>query len=218
MNKLVNAVTSSTDMTISSLELCKLIKYDNHTYAKKKITKLIETKEFGTASIKIDYVSTGNGGIQNVEAYQLTKEQSLIVAAQLNSLFLIKVINRWQELEQAIREQNILHHLHTDKEFIQQAISNLDGNKKPTDIYLISDGTLVKIGISSDVFNRIKQLQTGNGNSLTILFQQRISRPAMLEMFLHNSFSGNRMNGEWFDLSEEQIKLCKRIINQWGVV
>ena len=99
MNKLVNAVTSSVDMTISSLELCKLIKYDNHTYAKKKITKLIETKEFGTAQIKLDQLPTGNGGIQNVEAYQLNKNQSLIVAAQLNNLFLIKVIERWQELE-----------------------------------------------------------------------------------------------------------------------
>lgn len=68
-----------------------------HDRAFDKVTKMLESEEFGTVSIN-DIVYNDRG--QTIKTYLLDKRQSIAVAARLNTSLLFKVIDRWQELEQ----------------------------------------------------------------------------------------------------------------------
>lgn len=75
-------------------------------------------------------------------------------------------------------------------------------------VYLIGEngnsGTY-KIGSTrcKDINKRLKQLQTGNSNSLFIKDSYETSEPFKLEHFLHAKFKNSIVNGEWFELSKE---------------
>ena len=69
-----------------------------HSKAMLKVEKMSADTEFGTLS-KMDTVYNSQG--QTVETYILDKRQSMAVAAVLNTALLMRVIDRWQELESA---------------------------------------------------------------------------------------------------------------------
>lgn len=76
-------------------------------------------------------------------------------------------------------------------------------------IYLIcenGDNELYKIGVTKgSIENRIKKLQTGNGNQLVCVSSFYSNRPYKLEKMLHGHFNLEREEGEWFLLSKEQV-------------
>ncbi|CAB4132025.1 Bacteriophage regulatory protein, Rha family [uncultured Caudovirales phage] len=70
-----------------------------HNDAMRIVEKMIENHEFGTAT-KISYqLAKGNGATQTIETYSLNKRQSIAVSARLNTSLLMRIIDRWQELE-----------------------------------------------------------------------------------------------------------------------
>jgi phage antirepressor YoqD-like protein len=69
-----------------------------HSKAMSKVSRMAIDPEFGTVS-KMDIVYNDKG--QTVETYILDKRQSMAVSALLNTTLLMRVIDRWQELEQA---------------------------------------------------------------------------------------------------------------------
>ena len=71
-----------------------------HSKAMLKVEKMSADPEFGTLS-KTDTVYNSQG--QTVETYILDKRQSMAVAAVLNTALLMRVIDRWQELESAVQ-------------------------------------------------------------------------------------------------------------------
>lgn len=82
-------------------------------------------------------------------------------------------------------------------------------------IYLIrsKENGYYKIGISKNPQKRLKQLQTGNASELEIIHLYKTEYASKIEKTLHNLYSHNRLEGEWFDLSivealniKEQIK------------
>lgn len=85
-------------------------------------------------------------------------------------------------------------------------------------VYLLSingDNELYKIGVTrGSVENRIKKLQTGNGNEIYCVDYFFSSKPYKLEKMLHNYFANERESGEWFLLSKEQagqfVELCRK--------
>ena len=83
-------------------------------------------------------------------------------------------------------------------------------------VYLIrgNDGKY-KIGIAKKPPQRIKQLQTGNSDKLTIIETYESENASKIETTLHNHYSHLRNEGEWFDLSitdeVEFLGKCKRI-------
>lgn len=85
--------------------------------------------------------------------------------------------------------------------------------KKTGYIYFITDGIgHIKIGVTDAPERRIKQLQTGNANFLEIIFQietDSMEEAYEVEALLHEMFSDNRINGEWFE-EKPVIKLLKR--------
>ncbi|QDP52103.1 MAG: hypothetical protein Unbinned706contig1000_47 [Prokaryotic dsDNA virus sp.] len=61
----------------------------------------------------------------------------------------------------------------------------------------------VKIGVTSDIDNRISNLQTGNPYVLVckaLIPCSDKEQAYKLESYLHNRFKKKRMNGEWFRL------------------
>lgn len=85
-------------------------------------------------------------------------------------------------------------------------------------VYLLGvngDNELFKIGVTkSTIESRMKKLQTGNGNTLKCVDSFHSNKPYKLEKMLHNHFSKDREDGEWFLLSKNQIEhfqeICKK--------
>lgn len=85
-------------------------------------------------------------------------------------------------------------------------------------VYLIrgNDGKY-KIGIAKNPKQRIKQLQTGNSDKLTIIETYQSENASTIESALHSHYGHVRNEGEWFDLSIEMevnfLKKCEQLDN-----
>jgi len=66
------------------------------------------------------------------------------------------------------------------------------GNKKEN---------ICKIGVSSNVEKRIKEIQCSCPFSVEVLITYPVSDDYLIEKALHNKYNEHRQNGEWFNLS-----------------
>lgn len=86
-------------------------------------------------------------------------------------------------------------------------------------VYLIGESDNIgkyKIGSTraNDVNKRLKELQTGNSSQLFIRSSYETKYPFKLENLLHNHFKSSNLIGEWFDLSEADIKDFKKVCEE----
>lgn len=125
-----------------------------HNDAMKVVDKMAESTEFGSVT-KISYrTSQGN----EYETYALDKRQSVAVAAKLNTALLMRVIDRWQELEsqQAITLPNFNNPAEAARAFAdefeakQKALQLVDDQKKiietKDNLILASNEASIKAG------------------------------------------------------------------------
>lgn len=83
-------------------------------------------------------------------------------------------------------------------------------------IYLIRayDGKC-KIGITKNIDKRIRQLQTGNPEILTIQSQYLSEIASKIESVLHRMYRHKKISGEWFSLDIDDevnfIDNCRKI-------
>jgi hypothetical protein len=84
-------------------------------------------------------------------------------------------------------------------------------------VYLIrsEESGMYKVGVSKHPKKRIKQLQTGNGEELTLIESFPSNFPHKVETALHNGYAPDKKRGEWFMLGIEQefnfISDCAKI-------
>lgn len=73
-------------------------------------------------------------------------------------------------------------------------------------IYLIQslETSKYKIGVSKNPSKRIKQIQTGNGDDLKLVFQYESLHYKQIEKYLHNKYSYLKTRGEWYYLGLEE--------------
>lgn len=77
-------------------------------------------------------------------------------------------------------------------------------------VYLFQCGDLYKIGTSTDVEMRLKAVRKRAPG--TVLLHSVLSDdPYRAEKFLHLKFGSERVTGEWFELSQEDVHWIKRI-------
>ena len=77
-------------------------------------------------------------------------------------------------------------------------------------VYVITDGKYFKIGYTDGaVETRIDTLQTGNPNRLILVYQMAGSRA--LEKELHGIYAAKRLSGEWFDLTNKDLKEIREL-------
>lgn len=91
----MNELSTITKQTMTLKQITDLLEVD-HSKAMIKVSAMSENPEFGAVA-KIATVYNKQG--QTIETYQLNKRQSIAVSARLNTALLMKVIDRWQELE-----------------------------------------------------------------------------------------------------------------------
>jgi len=80
-------------------------------------------------------------------------------------------------------------------------------------LYIMSCEAILKIGVSKNPFSRLKQIQSSNPKKVKIIFAIRFcSCPYQLEKFLHKTFKGANVGGEWFDLKHETHRISNFIL------
>ena len=90
--------TGGNAQTMTLKEITDLLKV-RHNDAMNVVERMAAEPEFGMIT-KISYSSPmPNGGFRAMETYQLNKRQSIAVASRLNTALLMRIIDRWQELE-----------------------------------------------------------------------------------------------------------------------
>lgn len=74
-----------------------------------------------------------------------------------------------------------------------------------------------KIGSTNakDVNGRIKQLQTGNSTTIYLKNKFETDKPFKLETMLHNRFRPYQLNGEWFDLCDDDVNSFEDICQNY---
>ena len=90
---------------------------------------------------------------------------------------------------------------------MQQLIDHKgEPKKKPGFVYFLEyEGQGVKIGFTRNLTSRIKQLQIASPFKLNLLFYIETSEPESVEHHLHEHFKDKCLNGEWFDITKEDI-------------
>jgi len=85
-------------------------------------------------------------------------------------------------------------------------------------IYLLrSESGRYKIGITKNLKNRIRSLQTGNDEKIILIESYQSKYANKIEIALHNLYNYSNTIGEWFELRlEDEINFidnCKKIEN-----
>lgn len=65
-----------------------------------------------------------------------------------------------------------------------------------------------KIGRTTDVPGRLRHLQIGNPLKIRYVYHAYVQSVNVCEMELHHKFSSQREIGEWFTLTQEDVKYC----------
>lgn len=91
-------------------------------------------------------------------------------------------------------------------------------------VYLISDSNnyTYKIGVSNNPEKRVKSLQTGNDRVLKIVHKVLCENYSDVETALHNQYKFLKVNGEWFDLTDTDVKnfpeSCSKIDENFKII
>ena len=93
-------MTMTSAMTMTLKEITDLLNV-RHNNAMRTVAEMAQDPDFGLVT-QIEYpIISGKGRKQYIDTYQLNKRQSIAAAARLNTALLMRIIDRWQELESA---------------------------------------------------------------------------------------------------------------------
>jgi hypothetical protein len=83
-------------------------------------------------------------------------------------------------------------------------------------IYIVkSDSGLTKIGISNLIQDRINSLKAQNSDQLSLVCYFETPQSSSLESKIHKKYADARQHGEWFDLTQSEVReivaiLCEK--------
>ncbi len=128
----------------------------------------------------------------------------------------------------------ILNHFSTKRDFIAEVAAYVSGKSELEDIailcaefkplqksfsesavteghvYLFKSGNHYKIGKTSNLERRVKEVTIALPENLTIVHTIRTDDPDGIEAYWHRRFADRRANGEWFKLELPDVKAFKR--------
>ncbi len=77
-------------------------------------------------------------------------------------------------------------------------------------VYLMKSGRHYKIGKTNSVGRRAHEITLQMPERLKIVHEIKTDDPTGIEAYWHNRFKAKRANGEWFDLSSEDVSAFRR--------
>lgn len=77
-------------------------------------------------------------------------------------------------------------------------------------VYLLQSGSHYKIGRSSEIERRIKQVSIAMPEKVELVHTIQTDDAVGIELYWHRRFSEKRMNGEWFNLSPADVRAFRR--------
>ena len=180
---------SNDRLTISSLEIADIVER-RHDNVKRSIKRCSDRGLFPLPAI--DMIPNHAKGPATIQVYRLSKRDSIVAVAKLSPGRVGSLIDAWGRAETTLNE----------------VLSALDAFEVPEDmlgmyVYAIRNTATgsIRLGISRNPSERLKQLQAGNDCDLEIV----ATRPAV------NGFSDKkallkrnadvRLSGEWFKAS-----------------
>ena len=79
-------------------------------------------------------------------------------------------------------------------------------------IYIFRSNDMYKIGTSKNASRRFIDLDNGPYPLEKVFISKQLQNPYRIEKYLHHKFSNNKVNGEWFRLSEPQLNEAIRYL------
>ena len=142
--------------------------------------------------------------LNNINAIT-TKEQFTHVCNQiLNGNFIVTSSGeRTKSLEMLVR-------------ILKTGSTVVIGGNEEMVLYLLESNSKYKIGVAKSISNRVRLLQTGNPYKITVFKEYKVQSEAKareLEKALHLKHSSTRLEGEWFSLTNEDLKEVDRYVN-----
>jgi hypothetical protein len=77
-------------------------------------------------------------------------------------------------------------------------------------VYLLQSGNHFKIGRSDELEKRVKQISIALPAKVELIHAIKTDDPPGIEGYWHRRFAGQRANGEWFKLSQADVRAFKR--------
>ena len=184
----ISTITNNA-LTMSSREIAELVE-SRHDSVKRTIERLSEK---GVVSFATSVETSHEGaGARSVEVYRVNKRDSFVVVAKVSPQHIGKVIDAWGRTQQSLDE-------------LLAALDAFDVPEECSDMYVyaIQNTTTgnIKLGISRNPEQRLKQLQTGNDCTLKLVAYKKAKNKFKDETTLHYNYSSAHVRGEWFNNS-----------------
>lgn len=164
MNELILNTNKAT-MTLK--EITDLLNV-RHNDAMRSVEKMAQEPEFGELrNFRSSYINN-LGAELPVETYLLDKRQSLAVAARLNTAMLMRVIDRWQELEAESKPMTMVEIVAAQSQIL------LEMERRQV---AIEAKAAEAVAVSADNARRLDQIETATDH-FTIMGWHRYARMA----------------------------------------
>ena len=176
---------------------------------KKEHSKIM--RDIDEELLKIDAAKIGDISVMKKEmiyfdsmnrpqkCYEINEQLTLILLVRYSAIFRYKITDAFITMRKTLIK---LYQARAVEQVLAQ------DNRLRQFVYVIGDPikNINKIGVAQDVQKRLKQLQTGNGTELEILWISNVCSNAYeIEKIAHNNFNQNKVLNEWFLVSPNKI-------------
>lgn len=93
---------------------------------------------------------------------------------------------------------------------VEVSVDDLVQATEDGDVYLLKSGRFYKIGRSNAVGRRAQELKLQLPEKISLVHTIKTDDPPGIEFYWHRRFQSKRKNGEWFDLTAEDVRAFKR--------